>query len=205
MWQERLHEFVTLFVVVNPIGVLPVFIALTGGLDAGIRRRIAVQCVLVSFGVLLFFMIMGGVLLETMGVSLRAFQIAGGIVLFVFALEMVRGTFSVPANPASTNTFALAVYPLAIPKIAGPGAMLTVVLLTDDDRFDTLQLSLTAGALVVVLASQMLILLAAEPISRLIGESGASVISRVMGMVLAALAVTLVLGAFGEWLGLPKL
>lgn len=205
MWQERLHEFVTLFVVVNPIGVLPVFIALTGGLDAGIRRRIAVQCVLISFGVLLFFMIMGGVLLETMGVSLRAFQIAGGIVLFVFALEMVRGTFSVPANPASTNTFALAVYPLAIPKIAGPGAMLTVVLLTDDDRFDTLQLSLTAGALVVVLASQMLILLAAEPISRLIGESGASVISRVMGMVLAALAVTLVLGAFGEWLGLPKL
>ena len=100
---------------------------------------------------------------------------------------------------------ALAVYPLAIPKIAGPGAMLAVVLLTDDERYNLPGQMMTVSLLALVLVMTFLILLAAGPISRWIGTAGVSVISRVMGMLLAALAVTLVLGALGEWLSLPKL
>jgi multiple antibiotic resistance protein len=103
------------------------------------------------------------------------------------------------------GSMALAVYPLAIPKIAGPGAMLTVVLVTDDDRLNLAGQLTTVGVLALVLVVTLLILLAAVPISRLIGTAGVSVISRVMGMLLAAMAVALVLGAVGDWLNLPKL
>jgi multiple antibiotic resistance protein len=206
MLEERLSEFVTLFIVINPLGTLPVFLAMTGGLDAATQRRIAVTAVLVSLAVLLFFIAAGGFLLQKLGISIRAFQIAGGIVLFLVALDMVRGSGPAPAVAgAPQNPTAIAVYPLAIPKIAGPAAMLTVVMLTDDTRFNLLQTAMTTGVLVLVLAITLALLLAATPISRLIGESGANVISRVLGMLLIALAVQTVLGAFGGWLALPKL
>jgi multiple antibiotic resistance protein len=206
MLEERLSEFVTLLIVINPLGTLPVFLALTGGLDSATQRHIATIAVLVSFAVLLLFIAVGGFLLEKLGISLRAFQIAGGMVLFLVALDMVRGT-GPGTTPGKTpqNPTDMAVYPLAIPKIAGPAAMLTVVLLTDDHRFDVPQLAMTTGVLVLVLAITFGILLAAVPTSRLIGESGANVIARVMGMLLIALAVQTVLSAFGGWLGLPKL
>jgi multiple antibiotic resistance protein len=206
MWEERLAEFVTLFVVVNPIGALPAFLAVTAGLPAATQRRIALVMVIVSFVVLVFFMVAGGFLLEKMGISLRAFQIAGGIILFVVALEMVRGeSFGGDTGGGSRVATALAIYPLAIPKVAGPEAMLAAVLVTDDHRFDPAQLSMTIGVLAVVMAITLVILLAAAPISRVIGESGAGVIGRVLGMILAALAVNTILNAFGSWLGLPTL
>jgi len=204
MWQERLSEFVTLFIVVNPIAALPVFLAATAGFDAAARRKIALVAVLASFGVLVLFIIGGGFLLEKLGISLRSFQIAGGIILFLVALDMVRSASHAPAHGAADAATAVAIYPLAIPKIAGPGTMLAVVLLTDDHRFDFLQLSLTTGVLAVVLAITLGVLLLAAPVSRLIGDAGASIISRVMGMFLVALAVHTVLSAFAVWLGLPK-
>jgi|SRR5215216_6344934 len=206
MWQERLSEFVTLFVVINPIGLLPVFLAATGGYDGAAQRRIALTAIVVSFAVLVFFMVAGGFLLEKMGISLRAFQIAGGIVLFVVALEMVRGESHGPDPLAGTGgATAVAIYPIAIPKIAGPAAMLAAVVLTDDHRFDPAQLAMTAGVLALVLVITLVVLLAAGPISRVIGEHGANVIGRVLGMILLALAVNTVLSAFGGWLDLPKL
>jgi multiple antibiotic resistance protein len=207
MWQERLNEFVALFVVINPFGVLPSFVVATAGLSRPVRRRIAALAVLIAFLVLVFFLVAGGLLLETMGVSLRAFQIAGGVVLFLIALEMVRGeTHAPPARAAAAQKVrTVAVYPIAIPKIASPGAMLAIVVVGDDNRFDIAQLSLTGAVLLAVLAITFLMLLAAGPISRAIGETGASVIGRVLGLILAALAVTTILNAFGEWLSLPKL
>jgi multiple antibiotic resistance protein len=100
---------------------------------------------------------------------------------------------------------ALAVYPLGIPKIAGPGAMIAIILFSDDDRFNLLGQLTTVGILALVLLIQLLILFAAGPILRLIGAAGAGVIGRVMGMLLTALAVSMVLSATGQWLGLPKL
>jgi multiple antibiotic resistance protein len=206
MWQERLNEFVTLFIVVNPISALPMFIAVTAGFDQAMQRKVALTAVLTSFAVLVLFIIAGGFVLEKMGISLRSFQIAGGIILFLVALDMVRGASYVPAGGvAADNATSVAIYPLAIPKIAGPGTMLTVVLLTDDHRFDVLQLSLTTGVLALVLGITLLILFLAAPISRLIGTAGTGIISRVMGMILVALAVHTVLSAFGTWLNLPPL
>jgi len=206
MWQERLNEFVTLLIVVNPISALPVFLAVTSGFDTAKQRRVAVIAVLASFGVLVLFIIGGGFVLERMGISLRSFQIAGGIILFLVALDMVRGSSQVPAGGGTGDqATAVAIYPLAIPKIAGPGTMLTVVLLTDDHRFDFGELSLTTAVLAVVLVITLAILLLAAPISRLIGNAGSSIIGRVMGMMLVALAVHTVLSAFAAWLGLPKL
>jgi multiple antibiotic resistance protein len=205
MWQERLSEFVTLFIVVNPISVLPVFLAVTAGFDATVQRRVALVAALASFGVLLLFIVGGGFLLEKMGISLRSFQVAGGIILFLVALDMVRGASYVPPGGAADQATAVAIYPLAVPKIAGPGTMLTVVLLTDDHRFDVVQLSLTTAVLAVVLAITFVVMLLAAPVSRLIGSAGTAIIGRVMGMILVALAVHTVLSAFGAWLGLPKL
>jgi multiple antibiotic resistance protein len=205
MWQERLSEFVTLLIVVNPLAVLPVFLAVTGGLDAAGQRKVAFVATLTSFAVLLAFIIGGGFVLEKMGISLRSFQIAGGIILFLVALDMVRGASYVPQNVEGDHATSLAVYPIAVPKIAGPGTMLTVVLLTDDHRFDVVQLAMTTGVLVAVLLITFVIMWLAGPISRLIGTAATNIIGRVMGMILVALAVHTVLSAVGRWLNLPPL
>jgi multiple antibiotic resistance protein len=205
MWQERLNEFVTLLVVVNPIAAVPFFLALTRGQDTVTRRKIAISAVLISFFVLLTFIIGGGFLLQKMGIALRAFQIAGGIVLFLVALNMLTGDARTPPPATAEEAMALAAYPLAIPKIAGPGTMLTVVVLTDDHRFNILQTAGTTGVLVVVLIIQLVLLLLAVPLSRIIGETGANILGRIMGMLLVALAVNLILTGFGSWLNLPKL
>jgi multiple antibiotic resistance protein len=203
-WQGHLSEFVTIFLVINPIGVLPVFLAIAGPLDRPSQRKLALNAVLVAFAVLVFFVFAGAFLLEQMGVSIRAFQISGGIVLFLVALEMIRGeAYTTSADMEQSQ--ALAIYPLGIPKIAGPAAMLAMVLLTDDDRLNLLGQLSTVGILAIVLLIQLLILLAAGPISRLIGPAGAGVIGRIMGMLLTAMAVSMVLSATGEWLNLPKL
>jgi multiple antibiotic resistance protein len=205
MWQERLSEFVTLLIVVNPVSALSMFLALAGDREPAAQRRIALIAVAVSFGVLLFFVAAGGLLLEKMGISLRSFQVAGGIVLFLVALDMVRGaSFTPTAASAKDHATSLAIYPLAIPKIAGPGTMLTVVLVTDDHRFDLLQLSLTTGVIALVLVITLVALLLAGPISRVIGAAGTAILGRVMGMLLIALAVHTVLSALSGWLGLPK-
>lgn len=203
---ERVQEFVTLWVVIDPLGTLPVFLAVTATLDAANRRKAALISVVISFGVLLFFAMAGHWLLRAMDVSIESFQIAGGIVLFLFALTMIHGTSHGDANaPAETNPVEIAIYPLAIPSIASPGAMLAAVVLTDNARQNLPDLSMTIVIFILVLLVTLAIMLAASSLSRLIGRGGASVISRVMGMILAALAVDLVLSAAGRWLNLPPI
>jgi len=204
-WQQRLGEFVTLFLVVNPFAALPTFLAIAAPLDRRAQRRLALGAAVISFAVLVFFVFAGAFLLQQMGISIRAFLISGGILLFVVALDMIRGEADRGAEVGAQGQAALAVYPLAIPKIAGPGAMLTVVLLTDDDRLNLPGQLSTVGNLAAVMVITFLVLLAARPIAWLIGIAGVSVVSRIMGMLLAALAVTMVLSAIGDWLGLPKL
>jgi multiple antibiotic resistance protein len=197
-------DFITLFVVVDPLAASSVFLAVTAGVTAPAKRRIATLAVLFALGVCLFFIVLGQIIVEAMGISLRAFQIAGGIVLFLFAASMILADPKEPTGGGDGGVASLAVYPLAIPAIAGPGTMLTVMLLTDNDRFSIVDQAITSGVVVAVLLVQYALLLLAEPVSRVIGRSGANILRRVMGMILASVAVNAVLTALGSWIGLAK-
>ncbi len=202
-----INNFITLFVVVDPIGlVLPTFLALTGDCPPALRRKVAVQSVLVAFIVMLFFIAFAQIIIEAIGLSLRSFQIAGGIILFLFAISLVLG--SGPTMPVGTSGQtdykAMAVYPLAIPTISGPGTMLTSMLITDNDQFSVFDQVQTALAGALVLAVTLALLLLADTVYRAIGSSGTNVVRRIMGMILAAVAVNMVLSGLAGWLGLPK-
>jgi len=195
-----LRDFVTLWVVVDPIGTIPIFLAATAGLEAAQRRAVAFRGILVAGAILLFFLVFGQFLLEAMGISLVSFQIAGGIVLLLFALTMIFGQ----AKPAKeladvpVDHMQSAVFPVAIPSIAGPGAMLAIVLLTDNNRFSVTDQATTALLLGAVLLVTLVLMLLAAPVHKIIGSGGENIISRVMGMVLAAVAVDAVLNAFAN-------
>ena len=205
MLADRLSEFVTLWVVIDPIGSLPVFLAIAATRSRQDARVIAIHAVLVAFGILVFFTILGQFLLQQINVPLTAFQIAGGIVLFIFALQMIFGEAKAENDDAlaAQSPKQAAVFPLAIPAIASPGAMLAVVLLTDDARHNIVDQSMTIVVVAVVLAIQLALFFAAKRIEYWIGPSGTSVISRVMGTILAAVAVTEVLDGVSTWLQIP--
>lgn len=205
MWSARLGEFVALFLVINPIEVVPGYLGMVGHIrKSAAKARIALQGVAIAFVILVFFQFSGKLLLEQLHVPLRAFQIAGGIMVFLVALDMVRGA-SHDSEDVPLGHLNLAIYPLAVPKIAGPAAMLTIIVISDDDRYNLPGQLGTVAVLAVVMAIQFALLLAAVPVSRLLGRSGAGVISRIMGMILAALAVSTTLSAIADWLNLPKL
>jgi len=206
-WQTHFREFVTLFVVIDPIGTLPVYLFATTNVPAHLHRRFALHALGIATLVLLGFLVAGQLLLETLGLRLGSFQVAGGIVLFLFALTMIFGEAK-PAREieeAERDHLSGAVFPLAMPSIASPGAMLAIVILTDNHRHSIAEQAVTAGLLVVVLLMTLAILPLAVRIKRVIGTSGASVVSRVMGIVLATVAVDAVLGGFEalELLRLP--
>lgn len=185
-------DFVTLLVVVNPLGKLPIFLAMTAGLPAERRRAIALQAVLIAFGILLFFIVCGQILLGALGVDIDAFRLAGSLVLLLFGLQMVFGTGPRPAAGESGQDLSdtdRAVFPLAVPAIAGPGTMMAVVVLTDNERFTLLEQANTTATLVVVLLISWAAMRLADPLLRLIRPAGANVIGRVMGVILASLAV----------------
>ena len=183
--------FITFFAVVDPIGTVPVFIAATRGFDERARRRIAVMATLAAAGILLFFVVAGELILTAMSIPLSAFQIAGGIVLFLFALTMIFGE-SKPEEEVrlATDHHETAIFPLAVPSIASPGAMLAAVLLTENTRYSIGEQAQTYAVLLVVLILTCVLMLLAGPINRLIGASGASVVSRVMGLILSSVAMT---------------
>lgn len=196
-WDTIVREFIALWVVIDPIGSIPVFIAVCAGLSAAAQRKVAIRAIVVSAAILLFFLVGGQVLLEALDIHLAAFQIAGGIVLFLFALTMIFGESKVEEETRQINPNAgdLAIFPLAVPSIASPGAMLAVVMLTDNHRYSVTEQMITAATMLTVLALTLLMFFMAAPILRVIGASGASVVSRVMGLILASVAVDNILRA----------
>ncbi|MEZ9058626.1 MarC family protein [Vibrio pelagius] len=188
-------QFVVLWAVIDPIGSVPVYLSQTQRLTPKQRRAVALKAVAIATGVLLFFLIAGQLLLEAMQIPLPAFQAAGGLVLLLFALTMIFGESKpeqeqkISEEVCSKQLSDLAVYPLAIPSIASPGAMMAIVMLTDNNRYSLIDQSITAGVMVLVLAITLLLLLGATKIQKVIGNVGAAIISRVMGLILAAVAV----------------
>ena len=201
-FDQMLTSFVLLWAVIDPIGTVPVFLSVTRGLDRTKRRRIAFLAAAAAAGILLFFIVVGEVLLRAMGVPLVAFQIAGGLILFLFALTMIFGESKPDAEVrVAEDAHETAIFPLATPSIASPGAMMAVVLLTENSRHSILEQAVTAVIMVAVVAAAYAMMLAAPFISRWIGDAGASVISRVMGLILASIAATQVLEGFSVYFG----
>ncbi len=200
------EQLVTLWTVIDPIGTLPVFIAVTAGLSARQQRKIAVRSTLISLGILVGFIILGQIILEGLNISLVAFQIAGGMILFLFALSMIFGDSKPQSDLSAPRELSdVAVFPLAMPSLASPGAMLAVVLLTDNDRYSVAHQAMTAAVVALVLAAALLIMLLAAPLYRIMGMGGAAIVSRVMGMFLAAVATDNVLEAFQKLGVLPPI
>ncbi|MEM9798194.1 MAG: MarC family protein [Pseudomonadota bacterium] len=189
---EAIAAFTALFVIIDPIGLTPIFTALTSGLSPRARRTIALRACGVAAGILLLFALAGEAVLGFLGISMPAFRIAGGLLLFLTALEMLferrtrrrEDKAEVPVDDPS-------VFPLALPLIAGPGAIATVILLTDGaDAPATLAV---LGVLAAVLAMVLLFFQLAAPMERMLGATGINVVTRVLGMLLAALSVQFVL------------
>ncbi|WP_426417793.1 MarC family protein [Aestuariirhabdus sp. LZHN29] len=194
--------FIVFFAVIDPIGTVPVFIAVTSHFDKTEKNRIALIATLVAAIILVFFAVVGELILTAMSIPLAAFQIAGGIILFLFALTMIFGE----SKPDEEIKLAYsrqetAIFPLAIPSIASPGAMLAAVLLTENNRYNIWEQAQTAAVMLVVLILVYLLLLLAGQINRIIGVGGASVVSRVMGMILASVATSNVLEGIKVYYG----
>jgi len=191
--ETSLRDATTLFVVIDPIGQIPLFLALTRNATDSERKRIALRCILISAIILGLFILGGQFLLGKLGISLASFQIAGGIVLFLFGLRMIFEEEGKKEPHHLEVKQDIAVFPLAIPSIAGPGTMMAVVLATDRTRFGWVEQIGTTLILFVILGITYVFLRLAAPIQRLIGNTGANVISRVLGLILASLAVEKIL------------
>ncbi|MBV1926023.1 MAG: MarC family protein [Rhodobacteraceae bacterium] len=198
---DLIERFVTLWVVIDPIGTVPVFIAVTAGMEQVARRKTALQAALVSVGILLFFLIFGQLLIDALDIGLNSFQVAGGVVLFLFALTMIFGESKPETeqrqseSDSKSNEPSPGIFPLAVPSLASPGAMLAIVMLTDNSQHGILEQSITAIIMVCVIAVAFVLMLFADPIIRLIGLAGSAIVSRVMGMILASVAANAVLSA----------
>jgi multiple antibiotic resistance protein len=193
MLEKLFHDLVTLFVVVNPIGVVPLFVAVAGHESATARRRIAGQAIIISAVILLAFIAIGQIVLEALGIDLASFRIAGGLVLLVIALRMVLEETRITSDTNTPPRGNVAVFPLAMPFIAGPASIMAVVLLTDNNVYTIWQQAETAVLLLLVLGFTYACLVGAEFVQRLLGPTGANVVSRIMGLILAALAVQSIL------------
>lgn len=200
---DLLGVFIVFFSVIDPIGTVPVFIAVTNGLTEVERRAIAIRATVVAAAVLMVFVAAGEIVLLALDIPLAVFQISGGIILFLFALTMIFGDGK-PETELKLVSSAkeTAVFPLAVPSIAGPGAMLAAVMQTENALFSPLEQLQVAGMILAVLVVVLVLMLASKFIIRVIGESGASVISRVMGFILAAVAATSVLAGITEYFNL---
>ena len=199
-YQEMLSTFILLWAVIDPIGTVPVFISATQGRTELERKKIALVAATASAGILIFFLIAGEILLRAMGVPLVAFQIAGGLVLFLFALTMIFGE-SKPEGELKLcrSVEDTAIFPLATPSIASPGAIMAAVLLTENAEHSIVQQAVTGVLMLVVITVVYVLMRAAGQIARVIGDGGASLVSRVMGLVLASIAAANVLAGLKEY------
>ena len=199
-WNELFFDFVTLWVTIDPLGTVPLYLSVTKHLSSTERKRAAVRATIISFFLLAAFLYFGEIILNVMHIGLLSFQIAGGIVLFLFALSMIFAKES-PNSASPEKGHDVAVFPLAMPSIATPGAMLSVVVLTDNNTHSLLEQTMTCGVMALVLIITLTLMLLSNRIITLIGHSGANILSRVMGLILSAVAVQMVYSAFKGELG----
>jgi len=189
-----ISALVTLLVVVDPVGLAPTFIAITEGLSASLRRQVALRAALIAGAILIGAALIGDWLLARLAISLPAFRIAGGLLLFSIATEMVFGVRMRREGETAEHAIEerarnIAAFPLAIPLMAGPGAITATVLLAGRAQHDPLLLALLLAAVAAVAACCFVAFLFAGRLGRVLGVTGNLVLSRLLGVLLAALAV----------------
>lgn len=209
--EQAVATFVTFFVLIDAVGVAPVFAALTAPGGPAYARRMAIKSTIVAALILFFFAFAGPWLLDHLGISLDAFRAAGGALLFLIALDMVferrqqrqknRADQKLAEEEAAGRLDDISVFPIGIPMIAGPGSIATAMLYMQNAGSDPVSIAITSAAIGLNLLLAALIFLAASPLMKIMGESVAGAITRIFGVILAALAVQLmldgVIGAFG--------
>lgn len=191
---EYVNTFLLLFAVIDPLGSVPVFLTATQHFEEKQKRSIAIRAAIIAAIILLFFIVVGQLIMEGMEVSLDTFQISGGIILFLFALTMIFGEGKPENEKHLIKDFKhVTVFPIAIPSIASPGAIMAVVLLTDNHIYTIPQQLVTSLLMILVVLITCLLLLVARFIQNKIGEQGITVISKIMGLILSAYAVQSIL------------
>ena len=199
MVDELVKFFVVLLVVVEPLSLLPILAGLTQGADEAYLRRMSWKAVSIAAVVCLGFATVGATLLQLLGISVHAFKVGGGILLFLLAIEMVfarpSGARSItPGEDAEAHHRAdISVFPLAFPLIAGPGALAVILLAFAGVPFGSMQFLGQIGVIIVVLAITLGLMLVTGPVMRVIGVTGGAVLSRLLGVLLAALAAQFVM------------
>jgi multiple antibiotic resistance protein len=197
LFQFGLTAFVTLLVVIDPPGVVPIFVSLTEGAGAAKRRAIGTRAVMIAFLIALFFLLAGRSVLSYLGVTIHAFAISGGVLLFATALPMLfgqRGGLQAPERderPAPGED--IAIFPLAIPIISGPGAIASILLLNSQTGGDIRRLGALSIAIVLVYGVTLVLLYLGGSLMARISEGKVHIVTRVMGIVMAALAVQFIL------------
>jgi multiple antibiotic resistance protein len=205
MVQQLIKFFVVFFVVVEPISLIPLFAGLTVGASARYKKRMAGKAAVIALAICVLFALVGAKFLDIMGISLSSFRIAGGTLLFLISLEMVfartSGTKStVPEKEEAKTREDISVFPLAFPFIAGPGALATILLTAGEVWGHPLLFAGFLGVVVLVMLICWVLMLATPPLMKIFGVTGANVMSRLSGVILAALAVQFIVegirGAF---------
>jgi multiple antibiotic resistance protein len=197
MLEKLFRDFMIFWTTVDPPGTLALFAGLTAALTPKERRRVALRASVYSAIILIIAVVIGQIVLDAMGVRVLSLKLAGGIILFLFSLQMLFGAGDQGAGASPEKNRDIAVFPLAVPSIAGPGAIMAVILRTDNDVYTVPQQAQSALVLLIVLALNYILLLLSGVILRIIGQTGASILVRVMGMLLAALSVEIVMNALG--------
>jgi multiple antibiotic resistance protein len=193
-------SFVALFLIIDPVGLTPLFIALTRGMSAPARRKITIRAIGVSFFVLMSFALFGETVLGFVGISMPAFRVAGGILLFLTALDMLfQRRTKRREDQSEDDADDPSVFPLAIPLIAGPGSITTIILIAGSTPGP---IGLASAGVVAVagLISVYIFFALADGLEKLLGKTGIDVITRLLGMLLAALSVQFVLEGFFAFL-----
>jgi len=186
-----ISSLVTLFVVIDPIGLGPIFIGLTAGMPAKLKRKIGLEASVIAFFVLAGSALFGDWLLDKLGISLAAFRIAGGLLLFAIAFEMVfeRRTERKAEKSATVTGSHIAAFPLAIPLMAGPGAITAMVLLAGRVSGDPVGFALLIASMAAMLLLAYIVLVSSSYLERFLGKQGLAVFGRLLGVLLAALSV----------------
>lgn len=202
MFDKAIQDALIIWATIDPIGTLAIFSALTASMSVTQRRKTATRAVLYAGGVLIGSLVIGQILLTAMGISLLLFQLAGGIILFLFGLQMVFGNTDAEAGKEPDHN--VAIFPIAIPATATPGAILAVILLTDNQIYPIAQQFVTGLIVIATLAITWVMMFFSDRILAVIGSGGASLLTKIMGMILAALSVQLVMNAVGaeQWVNL---